>query len=274
MSFNWNKNPAAWRPSGAARKAGLVWILALGLSGCASAPAAETPARENPAPPVAVVETPAPAPESAAPESAAPETTNPAPTQTTVDPNTELLLRVQELETLLAADTPPGWQVRAEFVRNRIPYQWQGAAGDAIRVMYTRPGARAPIQVYDESTGARRTELVEPQFIRYLYLSLDAGFAEPRNHLIRPDRIAGVTRDFVVITPSSTTREADFQSAAIQPIFDRIFEVSEANTLRYAVRLPSLPAAVNPEAYPGRLAIIAAQPSSEGNYNLWVKTLQ
>lgn len=255
-----NQTQGAWR------KARVLWIFAFALSGCVSAPAAEAPVRES-NPPPAVVE-----PTTPAPETAAPEPTNPAPAA--VDPDTELLLRVQELETLLAADTPPGWQVRAEFVRSRIPYQWQGAAGDAIRVMYTRPGARAPIQVYDEASGARRTELIEPQFIRYLYLSLDAGFAEPRNHLIRPDRIAGVTRDFVVITPSSTTREADFQSAAIQPIFDRIFEVSEANTLRYAVRLPSLPAAVNPEAYPGRLAIIAAQPSSEGNYNLWVKTLQ
>ncbi len=269
MSSDWNVSSTRNQTQGAWRKARVLWIFAFALSGCLTAPAAEAPVRESNPPPAVVVESTTPAP-----ETTAPETTNPATPPAAVDPDTELLLRVQELETLLAADTPSGWQVRAEFVRNRIPYQWQGAAGDAIRVTYTRPGARAPIQIYDEASGARRTELIEPQFIRYLYLSLDAGFAEPRNHLIRPDRIAGVTRDFVVITPSSTTREADFQSAAIQPIFDRIFEVSEANTLRYAVRLPSLPAAVNPEAYPGRLAIIGAQPSSEGNYNLWVKTLQ
>ncbi len=160
-------------------------------------------------------------------------------------------------DSRLKSELPAGWDTKFQFFRGRLPFQWSGDAGIGIRVdLVNRDGA--------------------PRLTRYLYYQLNAGFSQPMSSRIRPDRIYGITRDFVVIMPSSSTPEASYENRKLRPLFDRAFEVSDANTIRYAVRMPALPADPRglSRSYPDRKAAIAGDPENQSTYALWVRTLR
>ncbi|MEQ9366031.1 MAG: hypothetical protein RIF32_17440 [Leptospirales bacterium] len=157
----------------------------------------------------------------------------------------------------LKTNLPDGWSTKYEFFRGRLPFQWNGEAGVGLRVdLVSGDGA--------------------PRLTRYLYYQLNAGFSRPVTARIRPDRIYGITRDFVVIMPSSSTPESAYENRAVRPVFDRAFQVSDANTIRYAVRLPALPADDRDlsRKYPEQKAAIAGDPANQTTYALWVRTLR
>lgn len=158
----------------------------------------------------------------------------------------------QNLKTQL----PPGWTSHYKFFRGRLPFQWNGDAGIGIQVDLHQNG--------------------KPQLTRYLYYQLNAGFSQPISARIRPDRIYGITKDFVVIMPSSSTPESAYENQAVRPVFDRAFQISDANTIRYGVRMPALPADANrlTQNYPDQKAAIAGDPNNQTTYALWVRTLR
>lgn len=160
----------------------------------------------------------------------------------------------------LKSQLPADWSTQYKFFRGRLPFQWNGDAGVGIRVdLVTQDGS--------------------PQLTRYLYYQLNAGFSQPITSRIRPDRIYGITKDFVVIMPSSSTPESSYENRKVRPLFDRAFEVSDANTIRYAVRMPALPVDAHglgqlPKKFPDRKAAIAGDPENQTTYALWVRTLR
>ncbi|MCR9142835.1 MAG: hypothetical protein NXI24_11330 [bacterium] len=172
-------------------------------------------------------------------------------------------LRAELARYLSAADRdlqsklPAGWDTQYKFFRGKLPFQWNGDAGTGIRI---------------DVVNANGT----PQLTRYLYHQLNAGFSRPISARIRPDRIYGITRDFVVIMPSSSTPESAYENRKIRPFFDRAFQVSDANTIRYAVRMTALPADVGSlsRRYPDQKAAVAGDPANQTTYALWVRTLR
>jgi len=181
------------------------------------------------------------------------------------------------LEDRLEKAAPEGWEAELRVVRNRLPFQWEGRAGSAIEVSWSKPNERRVVQRLDPRSGRYVRASASPQFVRYLYYSLDAGFGEPKNRYIRPDRIYGITRDFVVIQPSDATGRADYAAEEIRPLFDRAFGVSEAATREFSVRLGQTPSPENARKlarrYGQSTAAVIADPGRQSDYQLWVRTL-
>ncbi len=183
----------------------------------------------------------------------------PYKTYTDAGTREELAAQLAAANEYVREHLPDGWEAEYDFFKDRLPYQWHGNEGIGIRVRFYRPG------------DARRT----PQMTRYLYYRLDGGFEQGKDRYIRPDRVYGITRDFVVIKPSSATSDADYQSESIAPIFDEAFGINDANTQRYSVRMKQRP---DPRslrsAYPHSKAAVASDTDQNARYWLWVKTLR
>ena len=134
---------------------------------------------------------------------------------------------------------PSGWKVNVHSLK-RLPFQWEGEEGHALRVhFYKNDNPELKSKSYEElyPQGKGKYKAI-PQMVRYLYKNLNAGYKFGMMMRSHPDQLEAVTKNFVVLSPSQTSTETDHKvSAELREHFQRVLGINERNSLEFGQKI-------------------------------------
>lgn len=136
------------------------------------------------------------------------------------------------LEEKLQKNLPSGWQMQVTEV-DSPPFQWQGPLSKGYRVHFSNPGKKEQkLRPYAEKyPKEERMMTLIPQMIRYLYKDLDAGFSYSMFQRVHPAELEAVTKDYVIVRPSTVSSEVDHQVPAdLKSSFQKILDYPTPDT--------------------------------------------
>ena len=183
----------------------------------------------------------------------------------------------------LKNDLPKSWSLKITKIQMPPP-QWKGPTADGIKIeiyntdpLALKSEEKPYKKLYPESDGSQK---LKPQFVRYLYKKLEAGYSFGMMRRIHPAILEGVTEQFVIIKPPSISSEKDYEvPKKIHELFYKSVNLSlnepfkKASILKKAFNSPFHKKIKSDQSkYRGKKAIIFKE-DNHGTESLGILTL-